>query len=603
MVSAAESDPATAPEERAEEESSQEAIASPVIEDSEELDYETMMEAYNKSFQNIVEGEVVTGTILKVTDSKVVVDVGFKSEGLISLHEFCDKDGNPEVKPGDQVEVLLERTEDRRGHLVISRQKAQRMKVWDVIEEAYNDQAIITGRVIERIKGGLSVDVGIRAFLPGSQVDLHPTRNLDSWCGEEISVRVIKVSKRRGNIVLSRKSVLEDEHFRLKEDTLKNLEEGKTVAGIVKNITDYGAFVDLGGIDGLLHITDMSWGRLSHPSDLFNIGDEVDVKILKFDPLEEKVSLGYKQLTGDPWTAAAKRYPTGTRINAKVVSLTDYGAFVELEEGIEGLIHISEMTWNKRIKHPSKILEVGEEVDAVVLEINADTRRISLGMKQTEPNPWDAIEEKYALNSLVTGKVRNLTEFGAFIEVEEGIEGLVHISDLSWTKKVSHPSEILEKDEEVSAVVLDVDADNQRLSLGIKQLEPDKWEEFFSRCQIGDVTTGKIVRLTTFGAFVELDEGVEGLCHVSELSDEHIDNPENHFHIGQELEMKIIKMNLLERKIGLSVKALKAGSEAAESFDYKPEQPTATIGDIAGEQLDELKKKAKQGKEDDNDKS
>ena len=603
MVSAAESDPATTPEEWAEKESSQEAIASPVIEDSEELDYETMMEAYDKSFQNLVEGEVVTGTILKVTDSQVVVDVGFKSEGLISLHEFCDESGNPEVKPGDQVEVLLERTEDRRGHLVLSRRKAQRVKVWDVIEEAYNDQAIITGRVIERIKGGLSVDVGIKAFLPGSQVDLHPTRNLDNWCGEEISVRVIKVSKRRGNIVLSRKSVLEDEHFRLKEDTLKNLEEGKTVAGIVKNITDYGAFVDLGGIDGLLHITDMSWGRLSHPSDLFNVGDKVDVKILKFDPLEEKVALGYKQLTGDPWAAATKRYPTGTRMNARVVSLTDYGAFVELEEGIEGLIHISEMTWNKRIKHPSKILEVGEEVEAVVLEINADTRRISLGMKQTKPNPWDAVDEKYAVNSIVTGKVRNLTEFGAFVEVEEGIEGLVHISDLSWTKKVTHPSEILEKDEEVSAMVLDVDAGNQRLSLGIKQLEPDKWEELFSRCQIGDVTTGKIVRLTTFGAFVELSEGVEGLCHISELADEHIDNPENHFSIGQELEMKIIKMSLLERKIGLSVKALKAGSESAESFDFTPKQPTATIGDIAGEQLGQLKKKAEQGKEDDNDKS
>ena len=581
----------------------QEKAAPPVIEEPQDLDRETMMEAYNDSFQRISEGDVVKGAVLKVTAANVVVDVGFKSEGLIALREFLDEDGNVQVKPGDKVDVLLERTEDRSGYVIVSRQKAERMKVWDSIEEAYQDQSIITGRVLERIKGGLAVDVGLRAFLPGSQVDLHPIRNLDSWCGQELRMRVIKVNKRRGNIVLSRKAVLEEEYFKLKEETLKSVEEGKIVTGTVKNITDYGAFVDLGGIDGLLHITDMSWGRVNHPGDLFNVGDDVNVKILKFDRFEEKVSLGYKQLTEDPWLTAVERYPSRGQVKARVVSLTDYGAFVELEEGIEGLIHISEMTWNKRIKHPSKLLSVGDDVDAVVLDIDAEARRISLGMKQMEPNPWDSIEEKYAMNSIVTGTVRNLTDFGAFVEVEEGIEGLVHISDLSWTRKVKHPSEVLQKGEEVSAVVLNMDAENQRLSLGIKQLEPDKWEEFFSQHQIGDVVQGRIVRLTNFGAFVELTEGVEGLCHVSELSEAHIDNPENHFEVDQTLQLKIIKMNLLERKVGLSVKALKEDSEREESWAYTPEVATTSIGEIAGEQLGQLKKKAERGKGEEHDES
>ncbi|MDA2927331.1 30S ribosomal protein S1 [Acidobacteria bacterium AH-259-G07] len=575
----------------------------PAIEDPKDLDRQKMLEAYNDSFKNIAEGEVVTGTVLKITGSKVVVDVGFKSEGLIPLEEFRDEDRNLDVKPGDKVDVLLERTEDRHGYVVVSRQKAERLKIWEALEQAYYDQSVITGRVIERIKGGLAVDVGVRAFLPGSQVDLHPTRNLDSWCGEELRMRVIKVNRRRGNIVLSRKAVLEEEYFRLKEKTLKELEEGKVVSGTVKNITDYGAFVDLGGIDGLLHITDMTWGRVNHPSDLFKVGDEIEVKVLKFDRLEEKASLGYKQLTEDPWLAASQRYPESTRVQTKVVSLTDYGAFVELEEGIEGLIHISEMTWNKRIKHPSKVVSVGDEVEAVVLDIDAEGRRISLGMKQTEPNPWDQIEGKYAINSIVTGTVQNLTDFGAFVEVEEGIEGLVHISDISWTKKIRHPAEVLERGQEVSAVVLNVDAENQRLSLGIKQLEPDNWEEFFSEHQIGDVVRGKIVRLADFGAFVEVSEGIEGLCHVSELSDKHIDHPQNHFKVGQELEVKIIKLNLLERKIGLSIKALKEDSESEESWSYTPEMATTSIGEIAGEQLGQLKKKAKQEKGGDDDES
>ncbi|MFQ5739554.1 MAG: 30S ribosomal protein S1 [Acidobacteriota bacterium] len=577
--------------------------SAPVIDDLTGSDYAKLLEAYNTSFQNISEGEVVPGTVLKVTDNGVVIDVGFKSEGIIPIAEFRNEGGQVNVKPGDRVEVLLERTEDVDGYIVLSREKAERMKIWDTIEKAYQEQAIITGRVIERIKGGLAVDVGVRAFLPGSQVDLHPIRNLDNLRGEELRMRVIKVNKRRGNIVLSRKAVLEEEYYKQKEETLKNLEEGLVVSGVVKNITDYGAFVDLGGIDGLLHITDMSWGRVNHPSDLLHVGDEIDVKILKFDRLEEKVSLGYKQLSEDPWRQAADKYSVGSRVQAKVVSLTDYGAFVELEEGIEGLIHISEMTWNKRIKHPSKLLKVGDEVEAEVLDLDAEGRRISLGMKQTEPNPWDLIEERYAINSVVTGKVRNLTDFGAFVEVEEGVDGLVHVSDLSWTRKIKHPSEILKKGEEVSAVVLNVDAENQRLSLGIKQLEPDKWEEFFAQRQIGDTIPGKIVRLASFGAFVEVAEGIEGLCHVSEMSNRRIEEPDQHFKAGQVLDFKIIKMSLLERKIGLSLKAVKEGGPREPAWSYTPEVATTSIGELAGEQLGQLKKKAQLAKGDQNDES
>ena len=576
---------------------------SPPIDTSEDMDSAALQEAYSRSFNNISEGAVLPGTVLKVSGSNVIVDVGFKSEGFIPLEEFRDEEGNIAVEVGDQVDVLLERTEDRNGNVVVSRQKAERMKVWEVLEEAYREQSIITGRVIERIKGGLAVDVGVRAFLPGSQVDVQPIRNLDSLRGEELQMRVIKVNRRRGNIVLSRKAVLEQETYKLKEQTLKELEEGNVVTGVAKNITDYGVFVDLGGIDGLLHITDMSWGRVNHPSDLFHVADKIEVKILKIDRAGEKVSLGCKQLSEDPWISAANRYLKDSRIKAKVVSLADYGAFVELEEGIEGLIHISEMSWNKRVKHPSKILSVGDEVESVVLEIDGAARRISLGMKQTEPNPWELIEEKYAVNSIVTGEVRNLTDFGAFIEVEEGIEGLVHISDLSWTQKVQHPSEVLQKGDKVSAAVLNVDGNSQRLSLGIKQLEPDKWEEFFSQHQIGDVVTGQIVRVTHFGVFVEVCEGVEGLCHVSELSDRHVDNPENEFKAGQELEVKIIKLNLLERKIGLSVKALQEESEREENWSYEPEVATASIGDIVGEQLGQLKEKADQIKGESDDES
>ena len=393
----------------------------PIIEDSSDLDYEALLEAYDTSFKNLAEGEVVSGTVLKLTPSHVVIDVGFKSEGLVSLAEFRQKDGNIQIKPGDTIDVLLESTESSEGGIVLSREKAEQMKIWDAIERAYEDESVITGRVIERIKGGFAVDIGVRGFLPGSQVDLHPVRHPQNLRNEVLQLRVLKVNKRRGNIVLSRKAVLEEEYSKQKKETLRRLEEGSITKGIVKNITDYGAFVDLGGIDGLLHITDMSWGRVNHPSDLFKVADELEVKVLKFDREEEKVSLGYKQLTDDPWLSVSSRYPQNTRVQTAVVSLTDYGAFVELENGVEGLIHISEMTWNRRIKHPSKLLSVGDEIEAVVLDVDPQTRRISLGMKQTEPNPWDLVGERYAVNAIVTGTVRNLTDFGAFIEVEEGV--------------------------------------------------------------------------------------------------------------------------------------------------------------------------------------
>ena len=488
-------------------------------EDMDPQEFAAMLDIYDDSFRNMAEGEVVKGTVLKVTDTAVVVDVGYKSEGLIPIHEFLDENGQVTVQAGDVVDVLLERTEDREGHIVLSREKAEKMKIWDEVEKAYADRKVVIGRVIERIKGGLAVDIGVRAFLPGSQIDVRPVRNLDALKGQELRMRVIKVNKKRGNIVLSRKALLEEENAEKKKTTLETLAEGKVLRGTVKNITDYGAFIDLGGIDGLLHITDMSWGRVGHPSELFKVNDEVDVIVLKYDPATERVSLGHKQLVQDPWSTVQDRYPVGARMGGKVVSLTDYGAFVELEAGVEGLIHVSEMSWSKRVKHPSKILNVGDSVDAMVLGVDPAARRISLGLKQVETNPWHELTEKYPVGTRIKGKVRNLTEFGAFVEVEEDIDGLIHISDMSWSKRIKHPSEVLKKGDVVEAMVLSIDAENQRLSLGLKQLATDIWDDFFSRHQVGATIEGKVVRMTNFGAFVELDEGIEGLIHVSEFDD------------------------------------------------------------------------------------
>ena len=534
---------------------------------------------YESSLKNIAEGEVIKGTVLKVSDSEVIVDVGYKSEGLIPLSEFYDENGEPMVQPGDTVDVLLERTEDRDGHIVLSREKAEKMKIWDEVEKAYAERKVVIGRVIERIKGGLAVDIGVRAFLPGSQIDVRPVRNLDSLRGQELRMRVIKVNKKRGNIVLSRKVLIEEENAEKKKETLATLAEGKVMQGVVKNITDYGAFIDLGGIDGLLHVTDMSWGRAQHPSEIFNVNDEVEVIVLKFDPATERVSLGYKQLHADPWTSAAERYPVGQRLHGKVVSLTDYGAFIELEPGVEGLIHVSEMSWSKRVKHPSKLLNVGDMVESMVLGVDPNARRIALGLKQIESNPWQQLGEKYPVGSKITGTVRNLTEFGAFVEVEEGIDGLIHISDMSWSKRLKHPSDVIKKGDEVEAMVLNIDPENQRLSLGLKQLATDIWDDFFSTTKVGDVVEGKVVRITSFGAFVELAEGIEGLIHVSEFEDQGRGDKAE-LKVDETIQMRVIKLSPAERKIGLSVRALTNENFEADWRSYaSSESPEVTLGD------------------------
>jgi small subunit ribosomal protein S1 len=511
------------------------------------------------------------------------VDVGYKSEGIIDIEEFTDPGGKVHVAVGDEVDVLLEKAENKEGYVVLSKEKAEKVRVWETVEQAFNTTSIVTGRVIERIKGGLAVDIGVRAFLPGSLVDIRPVRNLDSMKGKEIRARVIKVNRRRGNIVLSRKAVLEEENQEKKKKTLEILEEGKQITGVVKNITGYGAFLDLGGIDGLLHITDMSWGRINHPSEVFAVGDEVEVIILKFDRETERVSLGYKQLKADPWELVGERYPAGTRVRGKVVSLTDYGAFVELEEGVEGLVHVSEMSWTKKVKHPSKLLTTGTYIDAVILDVDLKQRRLSLGLKQIEPNPWDLIAQKYEVGSRIQGTVRNLTDFGAFVEVEEGVDGLIHISDLSWTKRVKHPSEILKKGDTVEAVILKIEAENQRLSLGLKQLAPNVWDEFFDTHNLGDTVPGRISRLADFGVFVEIAEGVEGLVHVSELASERIEHPRDRFEEGQGVHAKIIKMDSFERKIGLSIKEAQADEERSELSSYMESgsQGSVRIGDVA----------------------
>jgi small subunit ribosomal protein S1 len=531
----------------------------------------------------ISENEVVKGRVVKITEQAVIIDVGFKSEGIVPIAEFKDGD-QITVQPGDEIDVYVKQLENAEGYVELSRADAVRMQTWDQIEHAYKQATNIIGRVTDRIKGGLRVDIGgIQAFLPGSQVDLRPVRNLDSYRNKEIEVRVLKVNKKRGNIVLSRKIVLEELINGRKNETLRNLEEGIIVEGQVKNITEYGAFIDLGGLDGLLHITDMSWGRIQNPNEILKVGETVQVKVLKFDRDKERVSLGYKQLIPDPWATTFERYPIGSRVKGKVVSLTDYGAFIELEPGIEGLVHITEMSWSKRVKHPSKILSAGQEVEAQVLEVDQSSRRISLGLKQIEPNPWETLQERLGIGTRVKGRVRNLTDFGAFIEIEDGIDGLVHVSDISWTKRIKHPSEALKKNQEVEAVITAIDVDNRRLSLSIKDLEPNAWDKFFDSHRLGDVVTGKVTRFANFGAFVELDDSIEGLCHVSELSEQHVDKPEDAVKIGQKLQFKILKMDREARKIGLSARAVGKDEPIIDVRNYtSAEGGMASLGEIAG---------------------
>ncbi len=536
----------------------------------------------SESEEAVSEDHVLKGTVLKLTPTHVVVDIGAKSEGMLPIAEVLDHQGNPKFQPGDEIDVMREKGETEEGYINLSHQKAQRLRAWDEIEKAYNENKPITARVVERIKGGLTVDIlGAQAFLPGSQADLRPVRNLDALKGHPLEVAVIKLNKKRGNIVVSRKQILEQEQNEKKSKTLEHLEEGAMLTGVVKNLTEYGAFVDLGGIDGLLHITDMSWGRLTHPRDLVNVGDQIQVKVLKFDKDKQRVSLGFKQLTPDPWLDASHRYPVGAHVSGRVISVTDYGAFVELEQGIEGLVHVSEMTWSKRMKHPSKLVNVGDQVECVVLNVNPQERRISLGMRQLAPNPWDALHDKYPVGANVEGRVRNLTDFGAFIEIEDGIDGLVHVSNLSWTKRVKHPSEVLKKGDRVKAVVLAIEPDKRRLSLGVKQLQPDVWETFFEQHHVGDVLHGKVLRVASFGAFVELADGVEGLCHNSEAVD--ANSHPVHLEPGQEHDFKIIKMNQDEKKVGLSIRAVGEEASRTEVEAYKhPASSTggSTIGEL-----------------------
>jgi small subunit ribosomal protein S1 len=529
--------------------------------------------------------KIVSGTVIKQTEKHLVVDVGLKSEGLLPLEQVLDHTGAVKFQPGDVIDVVIEGEEPEGGYLV-NYERAQRLRVWDVIEKAATEKTPVMGTVVSRVKGGLTVDIGLKAFLPGSQLEIRPVRNLDGYLGQQIEVRVIKLNKKRGNVVVSRKEILEEEQNAKRSNTLEHLGEGAVLTGTVKNLTDYGAFVDLGGIDGLLHITDMSWGRLTHPRDLVNVGDEIQVKVLKFDKDKQRVSLGFKQLTPDPWLDATERYPVGARVKGRVLSVTDYGAFVELEQGIEGLVHLSEMTWSKRLKHPSKLVKPGDEVETVVLSVNPADRRISLGMKQLLDNPWENLTERYPAGTVVEGRVRNLTDFGAFIEIEDGIDGLVHVSNLSWTKRVKHPSEVVKKGEKVKAVVLGVEPQNRRLSLGIKQLQPDVWESFFAAHRVGDVVHGKVLRTAQFGAFVEIAEGVEGLCHISEAGDE--GGGPSKLETGLEHDFKIIKINVEEKKVGLSLRAI-SGHEAsrAQVEHYKADthkapvsSSTTTLGDL-----------------------
>jgi len=549
---------------------------------------ESFAELFGQQTREMKEGELVQGIVTLVDEDHVQVDVGFKSEGLIDSWEFMDDDAHMLVKVGDRVDVLVEEIEDDSGRIVLSKEKADRLKIWDDISKAYEADQPVEGVILSRVKGGLAVDIGVKAFLPGSQVDLRPVRNLESVIGDKVAFKIIKFNKRRGNIVLSRRALLEKEREKLRETTLETLGEGQIVDGVIKNLTDYGAFIDLGGIDGLLHVTDMSWGRVNHPSELFRVGDEIKVKVLRFDPESERVSLGLKQIQPDPWRDAAMRYPVGKRINGKVVSLTDYGAFVELEPGIEGLVHVSEMSWTKRVKHPSKLVNVGDQVESVVLDVDEHNRKISLGMKQIEPNPWSVIEEKYPIGTRVAGTIRNITNFGVFVGLEEGVDGLVHVSDISWTEQIKHPSEKFNKGDEVEAVVLKIDRENEKFSLGIKQLTANPWDGIKRKYPVGSEITGEVTNVTDFGAFVKLEEGIEGLIYSSELGHEKVDKPSDVISAGQTVTALVTKVDPVDQKISLSIRALTDKEERQALKKLAAEQAasqTMTLGDLIKEKL------------------
>jgi small subunit ribosomal protein S1 len=538
----------------------------------QQLDRAALAALYEETFKNLEEGTITEGRVVAVTKDKVVVDIGYKSEGMIPNDQFSTEELQ-NVKVGDRLQVYIEECEDADGNLVLSKEKADKMKIWEELEKLFNDGKSIDGKIVARIKGGMMVDIGVKAFLPGSQIDLHPVRDLDGLVGRTFPLKIIKINHRRGNVVVSRRVLLEETRDSKRKTTLSTLKEGQLIHGVVKNITDYGAFIDLGGIDGLLHITDMSWGRVGHPSEMFNIGDKVEVSVLKYDRETGRISLGLKQKSADPWTGVASKYAIGTRVRGRVVSLTDYGAFIELEPGVEGLVHVSVMSWTHEVRHPSRVVSIGDQVEAAVLNVDSASRKISLGMKQTAPNPWDMVEGKYAIGTRIEGKVKSLTDFGAFVGLEEGIDGLIHISDMSWTKHIKHPSELFKKGQKVEAVVLRIDKEKERLSLGYKQLKNDPWDdEIPNRYAVGDVAVGKVSKVADFGIFVELDGGVEGLIHISEAGLDQQAKLEEKFKLQDEVTAKIIKVDREERKIALSLRDHQMDSDRRTVDEYHATQ-------------------------------
>jgi small subunit ribosomal protein S1 len=538
----------------------------------QQLDRAALAALYEETFKNLEEGTITEGRVVAVTKDKVVVDIGYKSEGMIPNDQFSTEELQT-IKVGDRLQVYIEECEDADGNLVLSKEKADKMKIWEELEKLFNDGKSIDGKIVARIKGGMMVDIGVKAFLPGSQIDLHPVRDLDGLVGRTFPLKIIKINHRRGNVVVSRRVLLEETRDSKRKTTLSTLKEGQLIHGVVKNITDYGAFIDLGGIDGLLHITDMSWGRVGHPSEMFNIGDKVEVSVLKYDRETGRISLGLKQKSADPWTGVASKYAIGTRVRGRVVSLTDYGAFIELEPGVEGLVHVSVMSWTHEVRHPSRVVSIGDQVEAAVLNVDPASRKISLGMKQTAPNPWDMVEGKYAIGTRIEGKVKSLTDFGAFVGLEEGIDGLIHISDMSWTKHIKHPSELFKKGQKVDAVVLRIDKEKERLSLGYKQLKNDPWDdEIPNRYAVGDVAVGKVSKVADFGIFVELDGGVEGLIHISEAGFDPQAKLEEKFKLQDEVTAKIIKVDREERKIALSLRDIQMDSDRRKVDEYHATQ-------------------------------
>jgi small subunit ribosomal protein S1 len=560
----------------------------PVEENEQEITKEEdFAELVESSFHKVQEGEVVTGMVVQVTAEHVMIDVGSKSEGQIPIEQFLDEKGSLTVSVGDEVQVFLEDTEESSGQVRISKSKADKIRIWDEIAEVCETEKTISGKVISRVKGGLQVDIGVAAFLPGSQVDLRPVRNFEKYIGETFEFNVLKYNRKRGNIVLSRRPLLEKSKQQKKDLILNALEGSGVFTGTVKNITDYGAFVDLGGIDGLLHITDMSWGRINHPADILKVGDQIQVKVLKFDQDKERVSLGLKQTQADPWENVEEHYPVGAKLTGKVVSITDYGVFVELDKGVEGLVHISEMAWTKKPRHPSKMVQVSEEVEVMVLNVDKEQKRISLGVKQLKPNPWDVIAERYPEGTKIEGKIRNVTDFGIFVGIDEGIDGLVHISDISWTQRIKHPGELYKKGQTVQAVVLNIDKENERFSLGIKQIHEDPWETIPDRYPPGAKVQGKVTSGTDFGVFLEIEEGIEGMIHVSELSKDRVNSPSDFTKEGEELTAMVLKVNKKDKKIALSIKSLERTGDydQVRGYMHSQEVVASNLGDLLKENL------------------